>query len=261
MQKRFTLLIFVLFTALISAKSQSLYIKATDGTITAKSLATLARFTFSSNNLLIKYQGGTVESYSLSNISKLTFLQVPTVTTQAVTDVAETTATGNGNITDLGSPTSITAYGVCWSSSSTTPTVSDNQVSNGTTTSSGAFTASITGLVAGTTYYVRAYATNVTGTAYGDVVSFTTTSTVTGVDDLSLSGTAAIKIYPNPVSDIIYIQNAPETSYLVSIYRITGASILSTKMNSGDKSIDVSFLQSGLYLMNINGLTLKFVKL
>lgn len=86
-------------------------------------------------------------------------------------------------------------------------------------------------------------------------------SAVTGVDELSLSGTAIMKVYPNPVSDIIYIQNAPERSYQISVYRINGSLIYNTKMNSGEKSIDVSFLQSGLYLLNVNGLTFKFVKL
>lgn len=86
-------------------------------------------------------------------------------------------------------------------------------------------------------------------------------SAVTGVDELSLQGTITMKVYPNPVSDVIYIQNAPETSYQLSIYRITGSLVLTNKMSSGDKSIDVSFLQSGLYLLNVNGRTFKFVKL
>ncbi len=86
-------------------------------------------------------------------------------------------------------------------------------------------------------------------------------SAVTGVDELSLSGTLTMKVYPNPVSDIIYIQNAPESIYKLSIYRMTGSLVLTTQMNSGDKSIDVSFLQSGLYLLNVNGRTFKFVKL
>jgi hypothetical protein len=86
-------------------------------------------------------------------------------------------------------------------------------------------------------------------------------SAVTGVDELSLSGTITMKVYPNPVSDVIYIQNAPETNYQLSIYRMTGSLILNTQMSSGDKSIDVSFLQTGLYLLNVNGRTFKFVKL
>ena len=94
------------------------------------------------------------------------------MTTQAVSSITATSATGNGNITDLGSPNP-TAYGVCWNTTGT-PTTSDNKVDKGAALATGAFTASLTGLTAGTTYYVRAYATNTVGTSYGEEVTFTT---------------------------------------------------------------------------------------
>jgi hypothetical protein len=94
----------------------------------------------------------------------------PTVTTQAVSDIAQTTATGNGNvITEGGS--AVTERGVCWSTSENPTTVSDKATAAGTT---GAYTADITGLDPNTTYYVRAYAINTNGTSYGSQVSFTT---------------------------------------------------------------------------------------
>ncbi|MDP3451645.1 MAG: PKD domain-containing protein, partial [Bacteroidales bacterium] len=54
------------------------------------------------------------------------------------------------------------------------PTISDSKTSNGSAIAT--FNASLTGLQPGTTYYVRAYATNYIGTAYGDQVSFTSTT-------------------------------------------------------------------------------------
>jgi len=136
---------------------------------------------------------------------------IPTVTTQAVTAIAVTTATGNGNVTGLGNPASITAYGVCWSSTNTIPTTADNYVNNGTKTTTGAFTSSITGLTTGTPYYVRAYATNATGTAYGDVVSFTTliapivtTQAVTASSSASATGNGTILNLGNPASITAY---------------------------------------------------------
>ena len=97
----------------------------------------------------------------------------PTVTTQAAANVTLTTATGNGNITNLGNPNP-TAYGVCYGTSSN-PTISNASfINKGSTSSIGAFTANITGLAPGTTYYVRAFATNTGGTSYGDQFSFTT---------------------------------------------------------------------------------------
>lgn len=96
----------------------------------------------------------------------------PTVTTQAVTNVGTSSATGNGNITDLGIPNP-TAHGVCWSTSAN-PTIANSKVDRGAASATGAFTAAITGLAEGTTYHVRAFATNTSGTSYGEDVSFTT---------------------------------------------------------------------------------------
>ncbi len=64
----------------------------------------------------------------------------------------------------------VSVRGVCWSMSES-PTTADSKTTDGTGT--GEFTSTITGLTAGTTYYVRAYATNAIGTSYGSQVSFT----------------------------------------------------------------------------------------
>ena len=68
----------------------------------------------------------------------------------------------------------ILSKGVCWSTSANPTTA----LTTKTTESSGMglFTSYITGLTAVTTYYVRAYATNINGTAYGTQVSFITGS-------------------------------------------------------------------------------------
>ena len=95
---------------------------------------------------------------------------LPTVTTTAVSSIADTTAISGGNVTNDGGAT-ITSRGVCWSTSHN-PTISDNRTTNGTGT--GSFTSNLAGLSAATTYYVRAYATNDEGTAYGNEVSFIT---------------------------------------------------------------------------------------
>lgn len=94
-----------------------------------------------------------------------------------------------------------------------------------------------------------------------NISKLTFKSVVTGVDNLSLTGVGVMKVYPNPVSDVVYIQNAPETDFTVSIFRMNGVLVLTTKLSSGTKSIDVSYLSSGLYLLNVNGRTFKFVKL
>jgi len=102
---------------------------------------------------------------------------LPTVTTIAASSIAATTAQSGGNVTSDGG-SAITARGVCWSTS-VNPSTADSHTTDGTGT--GTFTSSITGLLANTTYYVRAYATSAFGTAYGDDVSFTTSNDGTGV--------------------------------------------------------------------------------
>lgn len=149
---------------------------------------------------------------------------LPTVTTQAVSNVNTTSATGNGTITDLGNPASITAYGICYSTTNTTPTVSDDKIDNGATTSTGTFTVSLAGLIAGTTYYVRAYATNSGGISYGEVVTFTTLKLATvstqvasniGTTTTTGNGTITDLGVPNPTAyGVCYssTNNTPTTS-------------------------------------------------
>jgi uncharacterized protein (TIGR02145 family) len=109
--------------------------------------------------------------------------KVPTVTTTAISSITETGATGGGTVTSTGGAT-VTTRGICWSTDPT-PDVSDSKVASGS--GAGVFTASLTGLTAGTPYYVRAYATNSVGTGYGSAVTFetsggATTGTVTDID-------------------------------------------------------------------------------
>lgn len=103
-----------------------------------------------------------------NDLSFTTTPVVPSVTTAAVTGITQTTATSGGNVTASGGAT-VTARGVCWRTSGN-PTIADAHTSDGSGT--GSFTSSMTGLTPNTTYYVRAYATNSAGTAYGSEVSF-----------------------------------------------------------------------------------------
>lgn len=94
----------------------------------------------------------------------------PTVTTGNVTNITETTASCTGNVTSDGRAT-ITARGICWNTSPN-PTISHFKTSNGT--GLGTYTGNLTNLTPSTTYYVRAYATNSQGTAYGEQRTFRT---------------------------------------------------------------------------------------
>src|SRR5258706_116845 len=94
---------------------------------------------------------------------------LPELLTSVVTDISYKTAISGGNITSDGRA-SIASRGVCWSVNPN-PTISDSKTIDGGGT--GTFVSNITGLTSGTTYHLRAYATNSVGTAYGNEVVFT----------------------------------------------------------------------------------------
>jgi uncharacterized protein (TIGR02145 family) len=102
---------------------------------------------------------------------------IPAVITNDITDITQTTAVSGGSITDDGGA-EISVRGVCWSNTEN-PTTASDKTSNGT--GIGSYISDITGLTAGIKYYVRAYATNSAGTAYGNQVSFTTEPAGNGI--------------------------------------------------------------------------------
>ena len=115
---------------------------------------------------------------SYGNQQSFTTLQdpvLPTVTTDDATDITQTTATSGGNVVSDGGAT-VTVRGVCWSTSSN-PTTADNHTTDGS--GIGTFVSYLTGLTPNTFYYVRAYATNSVGTAYGNEITFTTLANIT----------------------------------------------------------------------------------
>ena len=114
-----------------------------------------------------------IASRSLAGIA--VFEQAPTVTTAGVTGVGSSSAIAGGNVTNAGSSL-VTSRGVVYSSTNMTPvlgvgTSTSLTIGSGT----GSFSQTIGGLMPTTTYYLRAYAINAAGTAYGAVQSFTTT--------------------------------------------------------------------------------------
>jgi uncharacterized protein (TIGR02145 family) len=126
-------------------------------------------------------------------------LQLPALTTTSATAINETSASSGGNITNDGGAT-INARGICWSTTQN-PTTADSKTADGTGT--GIFNSSISGLSTNTTYYARAYAINVVGTAYGNEISFTTkqsnatlpvlsTTNITGITPTTAQGGGVI---------------------------------------------------------------------
>lgn len=200
----------------------------------------LKLFKSSDSGTTYTYAGGTISAEnntitvsSLDGFSRWMAAEsvLPTVTTQAVSSIASTTATGNGNITSLGIPNP-TSYGVCWNTTGN-PTITDSKVDKGAASATGAFTASMTGLTASTTYHVRAFATNTAGTIYGSEETFTTLS-------FSLSGSTG---------GTANAHNTPV--YIASDANVTGTTLngaivsISSNFNSAQDVLGIDGLQSG----------------
>ena len=100
-----------------------------------------------------------------------TTVGLPVLVTSNMSQITHNSAQSGGTISTDGGAT-ITQRGVCWSSTPL-PTITNSRTQNGTGT--GTFTSNLTGLTPSTQYYIRAYATNSAGTAYGQQQTFTTT--------------------------------------------------------------------------------------
>ncbi len=107
--------------------------------------------------------------------------EIPVLTTAGITKITTTSASTGGNITSDGG-SAVTARGVCYNTTGN-PTIANTRTIDGA--GSGLFTSDLSLLAPHTYYYVRAYAANKAGTAYGNEVGFTTSELITGtVDDI-----------------------------------------------------------------------------
>ena len=112
----------------------------------------------------------------------------PTVISTQVSEITSESATSGGNVTSNGG-SDIIAKGVCWSVANT-PTIDNTKTFDGT--GAGSFSSSLTGLLPNTTYFLRAYATNSSGTYYGEEINFTTNEGSVDVPMLTTAATLEI---------------------------------------------------------------------
>ena len=117
---------------------------------------------------------------------------LPVVSTSEVKNISTTTAVCGGNIS-LDGDAEVTNKGVCWNLKGS-PTINDYKTSDGK--GLGIFVSTLTGLENDTKYYVRAYAINSVGTAYGNEDSLVTRSSLSAPvivtkDSVKVVGTSA----------------------------------------------------------------------
>ena len=172
-------------------------------------------------------------------------ISLPIVTTAAVTSVTETSAVTGGNVTSDGNA-SVTERGVVYSTNPNPVITNLGNTIRPCGSGTGEFTYTITGLQANTKYYVRAYAKNDAGTAYGEEISFTTNKqvvlpTVTTTSASSVTETSAVT-GGNVTSD----GNASVTERGVVYATTQNPTTANTKVASGSGT--------GSYTCNLSGL-------
>lgn len=165
------------------------------------------------------------------------------VTTSPITAITQASATGGGTVTnDHNTP--IIQRGICWATTDL-PTIDGSHTTDGTGT--GNFTSIITGLTANTVYFVRAYATNAAGTAYGAQLMFTTAVSATAptVNTIAVSGITATTFTCE--SEVTSDGGAPVTERGVAYGTSPDPTI------SGTKTIDGN--GTGTFTSSVTGLT------
>ena len=173
---------------------------------------------------------------------------VPAAATEFVENTSATEAILQGYIFEDGGA-AITSRGIAWATFYN-PEISDNISSTGTETNN--FTATLTDLMPGLTYYARAYATNSAGTGYGNCISFVAAAPVGTGDINALSHD--LTIHPNPAASFTTFSFHLESieNITLSIINVKGQIVLKYepgKLNEGDNHvrINLSGLPDGIY--------------
>lgn len=163
--------------SLVAQKTLNIF--KSDLTVLNIAVSTIDSLKFSNNNaqLDVYKSDNSAVNIPVSGVDSMTFTdsisqQLPVLTTSSVTGVSYTTAQTGLTVSSVGG-TSIVEKGICWSTTEF-PTIENNKIISVTATKTA--TVALSGLTAGSVIYIRAYATNAAGTAYGQQVSFTTSS-------------------------------------------------------------------------------------
>jgi hypothetical protein len=136
----------------------------------------------------------------------LLMLEVPDLSTLEIKHITTSTAQSGGNIkTDNGF--TITSSGIVWSKISY-PTIDNNDGKTIEDSTGGIYNSNISELIPNTTYYVRAYATNEKGTAYGNQITFIT-HTINPVQPIG-EGTTSNPYQIANLANLVWLKNNEE---------------------------------------------------
>lgn len=233
-----------------SGATTSLSTRTSDGTGTGSFTSNMTGLTASTLYYVRAYATNPMgTSYgnevTFTTSAPVTIPTVPTLFTNAIASIGSATALSGGVTTSDGGST-ITARGVCWGNSSGPTTLLNTKTSDGTGV--GSFTSNLTGLKASTNYYVRAYATNSTGTGYGNELSFTTTAQAT-IPILSTTAISAIAITTATSGGSISTDGGSAVTARGVCWSTSPGVIIALNTKTSDGT------GAGSFTSNINGLT------
>jgi hypothetical protein len=198
---------------------------------------------FSQSIMNLHMNNGIIHQYSVNEIDSITYsvAVLPTVVTNNVSSTSINSTTASAEVTNNGG-TTITNRGFCWSSSPN-PNLSNNSINVGS--GLGSFSSSIVGLNSNSTYFVRAFATNSMGTAYGNEISFNTTSGIITLSTVDVSPINATDAFINVL--IADDEGVSPTTRGVCYSSSPNPTTANQVVNSGSGI--------GTFTKNINGLT------
>jgi photosystem II stability/assembly factor-like uncharacterized protein len=164
-----------------------------------------------------------------------------------VTDIAATTATGNGKIANLNGGGNATNRGVIYYPyTGTNKVIGDANVTNVSDNGSfgtGNFTSSLTGLAVNTRYNLRAHATNTVGTGYSDTTDFWTLAnvpdapTVDGATATTLDVTVNENTNPNTTEYVIHVTSTGLNKFVQANGTLGATAVWATATTWGTKTV------------------------
>jgi hypothetical protein len=81
--------------------------------------------------------------------------------------------------------------------------------------------------------------------------------TFTGINDIQ---ERPLLVYPNPAVSDIHLLNLDNQIHVAAVYAVTGQLMLEKPVSAADNKLDVSILRQGVYVLRLNGQTIKFTK-
>lgn len=205
--------------------------------------------------LLLKYGEGDLIKSAVKKAWFKTkdFPVLATLVTESIGDTSPTSVKVRGNIIDDGG-TAVTEHGFVWGDKFN-PTIQSNTITLGSGT--GELETIISNLIEGDHYFVRTYAINSVGVAYGNVAEFTAGAITNTMNTATKN--IQLRLFPNPASHntVLTTQTPLSETAIVTLYDLKGVAVFqklfSWQNNSGQQHIlDLSTIPTGLYFVNLS---------